>query len=143
MPAQAIDAAQIVAFTGLRDAVRDVLQAAIAHKPMPAQARRALNTAAAACPRSAQLAADGTRRIRYHADDATAIALAAIAGETIALVSGARANEIRACGAPGCVLAYLRDHPRRAWCSAACGNRARQARHYARHRSPNAPQGTA
>jgi predicted RNA-binding Zn ribbon-like protein len=34
--------------------------------------------------------------------------------------------------APGCVLLYVSDHPRRQWCSNACGNRARQARHYRR-----------
>ena len=44
-------------------------------------------------------------------------------------------DEIRACGAPGCVLVFLRGHTRREWCSAACGNRARQARHYARSRA--------
>ena len=101
---------------------------------MPSRARRALNDAAAACPRSTQLAADGTRRVRYHADDPTQIALAAIAAETIALVSGPRARDLRACDAPGCGVAFLRDHPRRTWCSPACGNRARQARHYARQR---------
>lgn len=41
---------------------------------------------------------------------------------------------LRACLAPGCVLYFVRDHPRREWCSAACGNRARVARHFARHR---------
>jgi predicted RNA-binding Zn ribbon-like protein len=39
---------------------------------------------------------------------------------------------LRACLAPACVLYYVQDHPRRSWCSAACGNRARAARHYAR-----------
>lgn len=42
---------------------------------------------------------------------------------------------LRACLAPSCVLYFVQDHPRRAWCSAACGNRARAARHYARTRS--------
>lgn len=39
---------------------------------------------------------------------------------------------LRACLAPSCVLYYVQDHPRRTWCSAPCGNRARAARHYAR-----------
>lgn len=39
---------------------------------------------------------------------------------------------LRACRAPSCVLYYVQDHPRRGWCSPACGNRARAARHYAR-----------
>lgn len=41
--------------------------------------------------------------------------------------------DLRACLAPGCVLYFIKDHPRREWCSTACGNRARAARHYARH----------
>ena len=42
--------------------------------------------------------------------------------------------------APGCVLYFIKDHPRREWCSTACGNRARAARHYARHtRNTKAP----
>ncbi|HEY3005705.1 MAG TPA: CGNR zinc finger domain-containing protein [Kribbellaceae bacterium] len=39
----------------------------------------------------------------------------------------------RACYAPGRVLYFVTGHPRREWCSTACGNRARAARHYARH----------
>ena len=38
-----------------------------------------------------------------------------------------------ACRAPGCVLYFVRNHPRREWCSDGCGNRARVARHYQRH----------
>jgi predicted RNA-binding Zn ribbon-like protein len=41
---------------------------------------------------------------------------------------------LRACLAPGCVLYFVAHHPRREWCSAGCGNRARVARHYRRHR---------
>ena len=133
VPAQAADAERAGEFQALRDAVRSALRAAHDGKPVPPRARRALNDATAACPRSVLLAADDSRRVRYHADDPTAIVLAAIAHETIALITSARAAELAVCGAPGCVLMFLRSHPRRAWCSTACGNRARQARHYARH----------
>lgn len=44
-------------------------------------------------------------------------------------------HELKACGGPGCVLYFVRDHPRREWCSAGCGNRARVARHYRRNTS--------
>jgi len=43
-------------------------------------------------------------------------------------------HELRACGGPGCVLYFVRDHPRREWCSEGCGNRARVARHYRRNK---------
>ncbi len=133
VPAQTVDAGRIAEFRALRDAVRTALRSAGDGKPVPPGARRTLNDAAAACPRSVQLAADATRRVRYHADDPTTMVLAAIAHETIALVSSPRAAQLAVCGAPGCVLMFLRSHPRRAWCSTACGNRARQARHYAKH----------
>jgi predicted RNA-binding Zn ribbon-like protein len=47
----------------------------------------------------------------------------------------ASAPELRACLAPGCVLYFVKDHPRRTWCSTGCGNRVRAARHYARRRT--------
>jgi predicted RNA-binding Zn ribbon-like protein len=59
--------------------------------------------------------------------------LTAIAREAVELFAGAGRPELRACRAPGCVLYFLHDHPRREWCSSACGNRARVARHYSRH----------
>lgn len=63
-------------------------------------------------------------------------ALAAVAAESIDLLTGADAALLRACYAPGCVLYFVKDHPRREWCSAACGNRARAARHYAKRPRP-------
>jgi predicted RNA-binding Zn ribbon-like protein len=60
--------------------------------------------------------------------------LTAIAREAIELFAGEGRAELRACRAPGCVLYFVHDHPRREWCSSACGNRARVARHYDRHR---------
>jgi predicted RNA-binding Zn ribbon-like protein len=36
---------------------------------------------------------------------------------------------------PNCVLFFIKDHPRREWCSPGCGNRARVAHHYDRHRA--------
>jgi predicted RNA-binding Zn ribbon-like protein len=62
------------------------------------------------------------------------VILAACAASAIELLTGPDRDALRACGAPGCALLFLKDHPRRAWCSTACGNRARQARHYARTR---------
>jgi predicted RNA-binding Zn ribbon-like protein len=63
------------------------------------------------------------------------VVLSALAADAVELLTGPEREEIRACGAPGCVLVFLRSHTRREWCCASCGNRARQARHYARVRS--------
>jgi predicted RNA-binding Zn ribbon-like protein len=69
------------------------------------------------------------------APTATDTVLGVIAADTIELLGGPRSDDLRACGAPGCMLMFLKDHPRREWCSPTCGNRARQARHYARSRA--------
>lgn len=59
---------------------------------------------------------------------------AAIAAEAVELFTGEDRVLLRACYAPGCVLYFVKDHPRREWCSPSCGNRARAARHYRRNR---------
>jgi predicted RNA-binding Zn ribbon-like protein len=61
-------------------------------------------------------------------------ALTVLASAAIDLFTDEDAPPLLACQAPGCVLYFVREHPRREWCSPACGNRARAARHYQRHR---------
>lgn len=60
--------------------------------------------------------------------------LAEIAGEAQHQL-GENGSQLKACHAPGCVLYFAKTHPRREWCSVACGNRARAARHYQSVRS--------
>lgn len=61
--------------------------------------------------------------------------LAAIARESLDVLTGPTAARLRACYAPGCVLYFVKAHPRREWCSDGCGNRVRAARHYQRTRT--------
>jgi predicted RNA-binding Zn ribbon-like protein len=122
-------------FVELRTAVCDALHAALDRGGVSDQALAVLNRFSAGSPESLELAQRGrTResRIRYHAASPADVVLGAIASSAIALVSGPFAGDLRACGAPGCVLMFIKDHPRREWCCTTCGNRARQARHYAR-----------
>jgi len=96
-----------------------------------------VNRAAAAAPRWKVLLHDGDgwdRRVAS-AHDPAAAELATIAEQAIDLFGGPGRADLRACHAPGCVLYFVKEHPRREWCSAACGNRARVARHYRRTRS--------
>ncbi|GAA0395332.1 CGNR zinc finger domain-containing protein [Microbispora corallina] len=60
---------------------------------------------------------------------------AALAAAAIDLLAGPRREQIRACPAPRCVLYFVKEHPRQEWCSVACGNRARAARHYRQHKT--------
>ena len=128
---------------GLRGAVRAALGAAVAGELPERGALDAINAAAARAAVSARaVVRDGrvVRSVDRHGADRADVVLAGFATDAIELLSGPLRGEIRACGAPGCVLLYVRDHPRRQWCSNACGNRARQARHYRRtHAAPAAP----
>jgi predicted RNA-binding Zn ribbon-like protein len=127
----------------LRAAVRAALGAAVAGEPPERDALDAINAAAARAAVSPRAIVRGGRVVRSvdrHGAGRADVVLAAFAADAIDLLTGPLRGEIRACGAPGCVLLYVRDHPRRQWCSNACGNRARQARHYRRtHAAPAAP----
>ena len=124
-------------YLDLRTVVRDALQAALARR-LPAEAvTNALNGASRRSPRFERLCVEaGHLRVGlgYSTSSATDIALGAIARDAMSLIGTPRRFDLRACGAPGCVLLFLKDHPRRSWCSNACGNRARQARLQARRR---------
>jgi predicted RNA-binding Zn ribbon-like protein len=65
----------------------------------------------------------------------TRCALADLGHDALELLTGPRAVNLRACNAPGCVLYFVKSHPRREWCSESCGNRVRAARHYQRTRA--------
>ncbi|WP_329459300.1 CGNR zinc finger domain-containing protein [Streptomyces sp. NBC_01497] len=131
-------------FTRLRDALRRLAAEATADtRPgrTPggtdlATAVRVLNEACAGASAWSRLAwaADGEpHRHRLAAGDVMTRALAEIAEEAVLLFAGPDREQLRACYAPGCVRYFVRDHPRRQWCSAGCGNRARVGRHYRRH----------
>ena len=134
----------------LRDSLRR-LAAALTVDPRPAaasaiehvdEALRVLNETAAAAPRWSTLettAAAFVRASRTDASPAAAIA-ALVAEDAIDLYTGQLRDDLRACLAPGCVLYFVKQHHRREWCSTACGNRARAARHYQRHRSASVPR---
>ena len=63
------------------------------------------------------------------------IVAAILAEDAAEFLSGPSAAAVRACAAEDCTLLFVPAHPRRQWCSAArCGNRARVARYYRRHR---------
>lgn len=59
--------------------------------------------------------------------------VSSLAAQAIDLFGPRSDLDLRACLAPRCVLYFIKDQPRREWCSIGCGNRARAARHYARH----------
>lgn len=120
----------------LRATVRKLLVARIdGSEPDPEDIGR-LNRALLAVPGSPQLRFAGDRWERgWHPDGGDPIqrACAAIAADALDLLCGGTA--LGACAAPGCVRLLVRDHPRRHWCSARCGDRVRAARYYASHQT--------
>jgi predicted RNA-binding Zn ribbon-like protein len=95
----------------------------------------ALNEAVTHRPHAQLVMRDGRLHRDHPAPTApTRVALAELAHDSIEMLTGPTAAQLRACHAPGCVLYFVKTHPRREWCSETCGNRARAARHYRRIR---------
>ena len=151
--ASAVRRADLDDFRHLRDALRR-LAAEVSRDTRPravnaapdlglVEAVTVLNTASATAPAAPTLLVPGWQVqsspvAGARVPTAALSAVAALAVDTFAEAGG---KAVRACQAPGCVLYFVKDHPRREWCSAACGNRARAARHYQRHRSGATQQG--
>jgi predicted RNA-binding Zn ribbon-like protein len=122
----------------LRGPVRAALRAAAEGAAPDPAALGAISRAAARAPSSPAI----VRRagvveavVDHHGASRADVVIAALAADAIELLTGPHRHDLRTCGAPSCVLLFLKDHPRREWCCNACGNRARQARHYRRHRA--------
>jgi predicted RNA-binding Zn ribbon-like protein len=60
---------------------------------------------------------------------------AALARAALDFLCGPQREQLRACAAPRCVRYFVKSHGRQEWCKPSCGNRARAARHYERHRA--------
>jgi predicted RNA-binding Zn ribbon-like protein len=137
-------AAELAQARALRDAMRRLAAFCIddrrPHAQSPVEtvddAVAAVN-AAVAQRAQAQLAIRDGRLQREQVQVGTAFcaALGDLAHDGVDLLTGPDAVKLRACHAPGCVLYFMRSHPRREWCSDSCGNRARAARHYERVRA--------
>jgi predicted RNA-binding Zn ribbon-like protein len=82
--------------------------------------------------------ADGSPTGFYQARSEAGLAVELVAHQGVELFTGPERELLRPCLAPNCLLFFVKDHPRRQWCSPGCGNRARVARHYWRHREPSA-----
>ncbi|KAB2342226.1 hypothetical protein F8566_39460 [Actinomadura rudentiformis] len=122
-------------FVALRDAIRALARQAVhGGDPLP-EPLAVVNAAAAAAPRWPYLALTPPMVAEETAAPPVDAVLAAIARSAIEILGGPQRADLRACGGPGCVLFFVKHHPRREWCSSGCGNRARVSRHYERHRT--------
>lgn len=137
------DDADLARFRTLRDALRrlaalstsDTRPAAASATTDVQQAVDDVNDAVEKAPSWTQLTYRDGELHAAEAGQASPIerTLSSIASQSIPFLTEDMAH-LRACYGPGCVLYFIQDRPRREWCSNACGNRARVARHYQRHR---------
>ncbi|SHL51095.1 CGNR zinc finger domain-containing protein [Actinacidiphila paucisporea] len=144
------DAAALAAALDVRTAVRSLFARAVlpgppssadaGRLPSARQALDRLNAAAALVPVTPRLdwpqdgPATASRTVAGTPAAADLLA-AALARHAIGFLTSPDLDLLRACPAPRCVRYFVKEHARQEWCKPACGNRARVARHHARHRT--------
>ncbi|WP_030267645.1 CGNR zinc finger domain-containing protein [Streptomyces violens] len=130
--------ADLAAVLTVREHVARVLERVRTGQAPAATDITGLNDAQRAAPVTCELSwRDGKLVAQRRRDGRPGVRLAAwLAEAAVELLADPTAQKIRVCEADDCVLLFLPQHPRRRWCSAArCGNRARVARHYQRHKA--------
>ncbi len=127
---------RLAEFRDLHQAVTSAFDAAVAGERLPPASVTRLNEASALLPFAPRLELDGR-------DGATLVEdppfrgrpvelLAAVARSAIRLLGSPEVRRLRRC--PACGSYFLASRPDRVWCSPACGNRVRVARHHRRRR---------
>jgi len=136
---------RLAEFRALRDSARELFLAASGGVPLPRTPAERINALSAAVPRHLALDLTGPGA-PVAADEAspssrTAEIMSSIARSAIDLLGGEARARVRCCPAPRCGRFFVASRPRQVWCSAACGNRARVARHQARVRGSDTSRG--
>jgi predicted RNA-binding Zn ribbon-like protein len=130
----------------LRDAIRQLLDAALLGQRRGAVDRAALQTVNSMSSRAqtiseVRLVEKELRRVEtWKAKTPGDLAIAAAARSAIAILTEpAEHQRLRRCTNPNCSMLFINGDSRRRWCTPnICGNRARVARHYQRHRQTDA-----
>jgi predicted RNA-binding Zn ribbon-like protein len=125
-----INQTQLLALEELRDALAELFRS---DWPLPTDPVATLNTMSRLSPSWVEFDVHGQRKTRYQGSPLSAVR-SMIAADGVELLSR-QAGLVRQCSAPSCVMFFVADRPRRQWCCAACGNRARVARHYQRQQA--------
>jgi len=129
--------ADLAALHAVREHAEAAVRALLRGTEPPRSALRGLTEAQRAASPIRELTWDGsavTADLRRAGPAGTVLA-AVFAEETADLLTGPGAAKVRECEADDCLMLFLPAHPRRRWCSPTrCGNRARVARYYQRHK---------
>lgn len=122
----------------LRDAIIEVLAAITEGRPPASKSVEALNDASAVMVTTLVLDVDrsppAARERPLNALRPVSSVLARLARSAIAIVGGPESDRLRRCPAARCGRFFLASRPAQRWCSPACGNRTRVARHHERVR---------
>ena len=131
------DEAELQRFVALRDHLLAVMRAHVHGETLPEGSIAAINEIALRRPTVRLLAAGaGPGRERLFAATGTIDDLtAAVAADTVELMTGPDRDRLAICDAPSCGQVFLRARPNQQWCGPGCGNRARAARHHRRRRA--------
>ena len=121
----------------LRDALEPLLAAVVGGIEPPPGSVASLNEISAGMPVVLELvgSSDGAAAIErpLGAGRSGAGEVASLARAAVRLLGGPDRERLHRC--PRCGRFFLAERATQVWCSAACGNRARVARHHARRRS--------
>ncbi len=121
-------------FVAVRDHLLALMRAHVRDETLPADSIAAINGIAVRRPTVRLLTAGGgaggTRLLS--ATGTVDDLIAAVAADTVELMTGPDRDRLAVCDAPSCGQVYLRDRPNQQWCGPGCGNRARAARHHRR-----------
>ncbi|MGW0252203.1 CGNR zinc finger domain-containing protein [Nocardia goodfellowii] len=130
--------ADLDAVLDVREHISAVFDALLDGRRPPAAALRGLADAVSAAPAVRRLVWDGeslAATVVREGNSAARLA-AALADAAVDLFADPAVARIRRCAADDCVLLFLPAHSRRQWCAPdRCGNRARVARYYQRHKA--------
>ncbi|MEU1089800.1 CGNR zinc finger domain-containing protein [Streptomyces sp. NPDC005576] len=130
-----IGIADIATALTTRNAVRDLLDSIVDNTPPP-EASLGLVMRRARAIQEAELAwpASGPHLVWPEGTETMEKVTAQVCASTVRLSSSPRRLLLRRCPAPRCVLFFSALRKGQQWCSPACGNRARVARHSAKAR---------
>ncbi|MEV6408928.1 MULTISPECIES: CGNR zinc finger domain-containing protein [Streptomyces] len=135
--------ADLAAVHAVRAHTEAAVQSLLHGQEPPVAALSALTDAQRAAPAVRELTWDGGAVVPVlRRTGPLGVRLAALLAEAAAdLLTDPAVGRLRECEADDCVMIFLPAHPRRRWCSPArCGNRARVARYYQRHKQPTDPR---
>lgn len=132
------DESDLAPVHAVREHTEAVVRALLDGTAPPEPALRGLTEAQRAAPPVRELVWDGTAvTAAAHRAGPLGVRIAALLAEAVAdLLTDPAISKVKECGSGDCVMLFLPAHPRRRWCSPTrCGNRARVARYYQRHKS--------